>query len=91
MKTARSAMTVKRTRGERISRHAPFGWDFTADARLVENGKEQEVIGQMHSFRADGLSYWEIAVTLDERAIAPKRGSKWAYTTVRSILERNAA
>src|SRR5271169_2752133 len=60
----RSAMSVKRTRGERISRHAPFGSDFTADGHLVENAKEQEVIGLMRSLRADGLSFREIATTL---------------------------
>ena len=27
----RSAMDVKRSRGQRISGHAPFGWDFGSD------------------------------------------------------------
>src|SRR5208283_1221457 len=38
----RTAMNVKRSRGERISRHAPFGWEFGADGKLVENAREQE-------------------------------------------------
>jgi DNA invertase Pin-like site-specific DNA recombinase len=87
----RSAMSVKRTRGERISRHAPFGWDFTADSHLAENHHEQEVIRLMQSLRASGLSFRQIAVTLDQRGIAPKRGSTWIHTAVRSVLERNAA
>ena len=33
----RSAMSVKRSRGERISGHAPYGWDFGRGGRLVEN------------------------------------------------------
>jgi DNA invertase Pin-like site-specific DNA recombinase len=36
----RSAMSVKRSRGERISGHAPFGWDFGSGGRLVVNSGE---------------------------------------------------
>jgi hypothetical protein len=35
---------VKRKRGERISGHAPFGWDFRPGGRLVENAREQRII-----------------------------------------------
>ena len=42
----RSALGVKRSRGERISRHAPFGWDFGPTGNLVENPGEQE---RLHS------------------------------------------
>ncbi|HMF12443.1 MAG TPA: recombinase family protein [Gemmataceae bacterium] len=33
----RSAMSVKRPGGERISGHAPYGWDFGRGGLLVEN------------------------------------------------------
>jgi len=33
----RSAMSVKRKRGERISGHAPFGSDFGPGGKLIEN------------------------------------------------------
>jgi DNA invertase Pin-like site-specific DNA recombinase len=36
----RSAMHVKRSRGERISGHAPYGWDFARSGRLVRNLRE---------------------------------------------------
>ena len=36
----RSAMNVKRKRGERISGHAPYGWDFGPGKHLVENARE---------------------------------------------------
>jgi DNA invertase Pin-like site-specific DNA recombinase len=61
----RSAMDVKRSRGERISGHAPFGWDFGCDGPLVENGREQEVICMIRQLRAQGLSYRDIATCLD--------------------------
>src|SRR5262245_3498908 len=39
----RAALSIKRSRGERISRHAPYGWDF-ADGKLIENAAEQEAV-----------------------------------------------
>jgi DNA invertase Pin-like site-specific DNA recombinase len=87
----RSAMSVKRSRGERISGHAPFGWDFGPDGRLVANDREQRIIAQMRSLREDGLSYRGIAARLDREGILPKRGRRWFHTTVKSILTRDAA
>jgi DNA invertase Pin-like site-specific DNA recombinase len=87
----KGAMNVKRSRGERISRHAPFGWDFTADNRLLENGVEQDIIATMKQLRAAGLSYRAIAAQLDGQGIAPKRGERWVHTTIKGILTRKAA
>jgi site-specific DNA recombinase len=48
----RSAMEVKRSRGERVSGYAPFGWDFGPDGHLVENAREQKIIGHVRRLRA---------------------------------------
>jgi site-specific DNA recombinase len=87
----KSAMGVKRSRGERISGHAPFGWDFGPDSRLEENTREQTIIAYMRRLRAQGFSYRGIAARLDEEGILPKRGRRWIHTTVKSILTRDAA
>ncbi len=86
----RSALHVKRLRGERISGHAPFGWDFGPGGRLVKNRREQKVIGCVRRLRAQGLSYRGIARRLDREGIRPKRGRCWAHTTVKSVLLRDA-
>ena len=86
-----SAMSVKRSRGERISRYAPFGWDFGPDGRLVVNAREQKVIGRMRRLRAEEVSYRGIAARLDDDGILPNRGTRWIHTTVKGILVRNAA
>src|SRR5215470_11947351 len=57
----RSAMSVKRARGERISGHAPYGWDFGRGGRLVENASEQKIIVRMRRMQAEGMSYRGIA------------------------------
>jgi DNA invertase Pin-like site-specific DNA recombinase len=87
----RSAISVKRKRGECISGRAPFGWDFGPHGRLVENAREQKSIARMRHLQAEGLSYQGIAVRLDDEGIRPKRGKRWIHTTVKSILARNAA
>jgi site-specific DNA recombinase len=87
----RSAMDVKRSRGQRISGHAPFGWDFGPDGLLVVNAREQMVIAWMRRLRAEGISYRGIAARLDDEGILPKRGRRWIHTTVKSILTRDAA
>ncbi len=87
----RSALHIKRLRGERISGHAPFGWDFGAGGRLVKNPREQRAIARVRRLRAQGLSYREIARRLDRGGIRPKRGHRWAHTTVKSVLLRYTA
>jgi site-specific DNA recombinase len=86
----RSALGVKRTRGERISRHAPFGWDFGPEGHLVENAGEQEARQLIRQLRVDGMSYREIALHLQERGIPSKQGGQWVHTAVRRILNRQA-
>src|SRR5262249_18943801 len=86
----RSAMSLKRSRGERISGHAPYGSDFGADGRLVTNDREQQIIVRLRLLRAEGLSYRGIATRLNSETILPKRGRRWDHTTVKSILKRNA-
>jgi DNA invertase Pin-like site-specific DNA recombinase len=87
----RSAMSVKRSRGERISGHAPYGWDFGQAGLLVENDREQMIIARMRRMQAEGMSFRRIAVRLDAEGIRPKRGKRWIHTTVKSILTRQAA
>jgi DNA invertase Pin-like site-specific DNA recombinase len=85
----RSAMSVKRSRGERISGHAPLGWDFGADGLLIANDREQQIIVRMRKLRAEGMSFWGIAGRPDGEGIRPKPGKRWDHTTIRSILKRN--
>ena len=86
----RSALSVKRTRGERISRHAPFGWAFGAEGHLVEIPSEQETRQLIARLRAEGKSYREIAFQLDRLGIPSKQGGQWVHTAVRGILIRKA-
>src|ERR1700687_2932020 len=53
----RGAMEGKRGRKERVSGNAPFGSDFGAGGKLIENAREQKVIARMRRMRAEGMSF----------------------------------
>jgi site-specific DNA recombinase len=86
----RAAMKVKRTRNERISRHAPFGWDFGPRGSLLINRREQRVIRWVQEHRAEGTSLRVIADMLNKRGIPPKRAVRWLHSSVIRILARSA-
>jgi DNA invertase Pin-like site-specific DNA recombinase len=84
----RAAMKVKRTRGERISGYAPFGWDFGPKNRVIENQREQRVFALIRQLRAEGRSLRKIAEVLNERGVQPKRSERWSHSSVVRILAR---
>ena len=87
----KAAMQVKRARGQRISRHIPYGYDLGADGiALTENPEEQVVITEIMRLRAAGMSLAKIAQALTERGIQTKRGNtRWAHKTVAGLIERH--
>jgi len=50
-----AALAHKRSRGERVSRYAPYGWRFAEDgATLVADRREQAVVRSVRELRAGG-------------------------------------
>jgi DNA invertase Pin-like site-specific DNA recombinase len=88
----KAAMAAKRKAGERCGQ-VPFGWCLGEDgSTLVPVAEEQRVIEQIVRCREAGMSYRAIAAILTEEGIAPKGGSgSWVHTSVKSILDRQAA
>lgn len=84
-----SSMTLLRQNQKRISRFAPYGYDFAANREdLVENPVERAAVERMKAMRAAGSSLWAIAAALKD---APtKTGAKWSATVVRGILVRES-
>jgi site-specific DNA recombinase len=87
----KAAMKVKRGRKERISGHAPFGWDFGLGGTLVENHAEQRIVAWMRGLHAEGKSLREIAALLNDQGVQPKRAKRWSHSSVLRILARQAA
>jgi hypothetical protein len=82
-------MTFLRRQNKRISRFAPFGWDFSGNGEdLLVNGHEQAAIARIKALRAAGWSLWRIARELKD--VPTKTGAPWSATVVRGILRREA-
>lgn len=88
----KSAMAHMRKTGRRISRFAPFGWDFDeTGAGLVENPTEQVVLARIRTERSAGLTLRAIVSGLEDSGVPTKRGgTRWSAKVIRTILLRTA-
>lgn len=68
----------------------PFGFD-AIEGRLVEVKRETKIIGEILRQREAGASLAEIADTLNDQGIEGKRGGRWYASTVRYLIQRQAA
>jgi hypothetical protein len=68
--------------------HLPFGYDFK-NGKLVSNHKEQKVIRMVRQLKAAGLSYRDIAASLNRKLIPTKKTGVWVAMSVRRLLVRN--
>jgi len=87
-----AAMAHKRSKGERVSRHIPYGYDLDEDGvNLVANEDEQRVLELVAELRERGLSLRKIAAELTRRQVTTKNGNTtWTHSTVQGILKRAA-
>ena len=81
-------MSHKRSKGERISRHIPFGFDLADGDDLVENEEEQKAITIIKDLRQSGLSLRKIAAELESQGIKSKGGNPWNHRSVDAVLKR---
>lgn len=87
----RTKATAKhlREQGRRISRYAPFGFDFNADGGLIVNAREQAAIARMHAWNEGGKTLREIGRLLLAEGINPKNGgATWSASVIRTVLLR---
>ena len=89
----RAAMDAKRTRGEWLGGHTPYGYAIDADGvKLVPVKSELKHLNYMIRLSNEGLSYREIARRLERRKIPTKQGKcLWWGSTVNKVLTRHAA
>lgn len=87
----KSAMAVKRSRGEALGGTAPYGYRLAADGVAVEpDPAEQSVIARVQALRDEGLSIRAVADRLNADRV-PARGKRWHPTTVARLVDRDAA
>lgn len=89
----RGALAHKRSKGQRVSRKIPYGWQLLADGQtVVESPEEQEVLKIIAELRDAGVSMRRIAEELTGRGVPTREGSpRWSHSTVQRVLDRKAA
>jgi len=87
----RTCMTMahKKASGEAYC-GAPFGFEAIA-GRLVEVKRESAIVADILKMREVGASLADIANKLNAKGIGGKRGGKWFPSTVRYLIQRQAA
>lgn len=86
-----AAMAHKRAKGQRVSRHIPYGFDLNEDGvNLVPNEDEERILQLVAELRSGGLSLRKIAAELTRRGVSTKNGKPWSHSTVQGILMRAA-
>ncbi len=87
----KAALAVKRSRGERVSGKAPFGYRFDETGRaLFPREDEQRMIERVRELHDAGMSLNAIAAALNAEGV-PARGTRWHPTTVMRIVRREVA
>ena len=94
----KGALAHKRDQGEAVG-HAPYGSKLDpADPRRSKGGRavalvpcpeELEALAVMCELAAQGRPLKAIAAELDRRGFRPRRGQRWARSTVSDLLSRS--
>jgi site-specific DNA recombinase len=90
----REGLRELRAQGKRISKDAPFGYEFTVDGRVVECHDEQWTLRAIRSLRYDdGLSFRAIEAALAKRGVEHfgRAGRPMRFASIAKILRREEA
>jgi site-specific DNA recombinase len=85
----RSALAHKKSVGE-VYAPTPFGYE-AVEGRLREIKAEAKIVAEILKRREAGDTLAEIADDLNLRGVAGKRGGRWYPSTVRYLVNRQAA
>jgi DNA invertase Pin-like site-specific DNA recombinase len=81
----KAALAEKKARGQRVSRHLPFGFQLAADGiHLEPHPAEQATLARIGELRHAGLGGLRIAAALTAEGHKP-RGAAWYPATVQHI------
>ena len=86
----KAALRVKARRGERVGRHAAYGYRLDESGHQVENEHEREGIELMLRLRAGGLGLHRMASELERRGFTGRSGQRLSVSTIHAILRRES-
>lgn len=85
----KSKLNAKRERGERISRHAPYGFELHSDGiHLKKQSAEQSALLRMCQWFDEGKSFRSIAKELTSLGYMNREGKPFQHNSIYRILLR---
>ena len=85
------AMAYKRTQGQRISRHLPYGSRLAADGVTLEaDPAEQAIIQAAQSYPAAGLSLRQVASRLAADGYLSRSGQPFQPKAIKTMVRKTA-
>ena len=85
----KAALQHKKAKGEKYST-TPFGYE-AIEGRVIEVKAEAQIVANIMQQRQSGSTLVEIATHLNASGIQGKKGGKWHASTVRYLINRQAA
>ena len=85
----KAALQHKKAKGEKYST-TPFGYE-AIEGRLIEVKAEAQIVANIMQQRQTGSTLVEIATHLNASGIQGKKGGKWHASTVRYLINSQAA
>jgi len=87
----RSALAVKRSRGEKLGGRVPYGYRLGRDKRRLEPYMpEQKVIDRATALRAAGMPLRSVARALEAEGHTPRSGRQWHQQAILRITTARA-
>jgi DNA invertase Pin-like site-specific DNA recombinase len=83
----REALHHKKANGEKLGGDAPYGYQATADGRLVEDLDEQAMLALIRHYRAEGLSLRAITAALTRQGYTTRKGTPFQVTQVTRMVK----
>lgn len=87
----KAALAAKAARGERVSRHAPYGFEVgPCGVRVVAHAAEQAVVARAAELRAGGLSLRATSAALASEGRVNRAGRAFDPNAIMNMLARRA-
>ena len=84
----KAALGQLKAQNKRVSRFAPYGFQFTQDNALVENTEEQAVIGLVKELVSQGKGGTEVSKVLSSKGIRNRAGQFFNPITANQLMKK---
>lgn len=92
--TSQKSKAVKKTMVKEMKGHGghtiPYGYQKDKDAFIIKNPKEAPVVELIFKRIADGYSYRDVCMELNDKGFRPRVLKEWKHTTIYRMLRNSS-